>query len=567
MERPDINVSELGGKQMLPLEPRTILEPTFDDITMTPMAQFPNIIDILRFRGAIAKSSTALAGEETLQVNPDASAFSVIDNKGREIGTCTWADVLGRAEKISQTILLKTKLRHGARVGLVYRKSEILDFLAAFYGCLMAGMTAVPINVIEEFAEMVYILSYTQTELALTTEYNHKALAKDLSAHRGMDWPAGVTWWKTDTIGNSNWKQKKKELGTASSSSGAESWPQMEMALPDLAYIEYTKSPNGELKGVAVSHRTIISQCHAIKHGLGSNPNRKMRGSLISSIATTEIKPTSTIGVSGSCKEQKTSSSLPTEFVGNPEILSKGLKADVVMSWLEPRQQVGLVLGVLLGVYRGSHTVFVHSGIIETSGLWESCAQRYQATMALGDYEGVRELIQARNRKQDVQQSSSSSSSSLSSLETFLIDTVTVQPIVDRQFASDFLTPLGVSNPEKVIIPISSLPEHGGMILSMRDHLMFPRGADLIDFGLEYDVPRELVVETGVGSGVGGKAEPLPRPRGHSTDSDTCCYYLLNREALKSSVIQVVATGEEAIKRVSERGAILVGAFGYATPR
>ncbi|KAF9107721.1 hypothetical protein BGX27_008630 [Mortierella sp. AM989] len=550
MERPEINVSELGGKQMLPLEPRPILGPTLDDITMTPMAQFPNIVEILRFRGSIlpsitTPSSSAVAGEGILRVNPDADAFSLVDNKGREVGSCTWAEILGRAEKISRTILLKTQLRRGSRVGLVYRKAEILDFLAAFYGCLMAGMTAVPINVIEDFAEMVYILGYTQTELALTTEYNHKALTRDLSAHKGMDWPAGVTWWKTDTIGNSNWKLKKKEEGSLT---GAETQPQVDLLLPDLAYIEYTKAPNGELKGVAVSHRTIISQCHAIKHALGSNPNRRRPSSTINSVA---------IGISASHQEQATSTSLPTELAGKLGLITKNAAADVVMSWMEPRQQVGLVLGALLGVYRGSHTVFVHSGITETPGLWESCAQRYQANVALGDYEGVRELIRNRSKKQDIQ-----TPILLSSLETFLIDAVMVQPIVDRQFAADFLTPLGVATPEKVVVPISSLPEHGGMILSMRDYLMFPRGADLIDFGFEYDVPRESISGSGV-----DKAQSSPRPRGHSTDADSICHYLLDRKALKSSIIHVIATGEEAIQRASERGAILVGAFGYATPR
>ncbi|KAF9203156.1 hypothetical protein BGZ49_006727 [Haplosporangium sp. Z 27] len=559
LDRSEINVSELGGKQMLPLEPRPILEPTLDDITMIPMAQFSNIIEILRFRGTTtpipSTSSTATATpttaatltEEHFPIRPDASAFSAVDNKGRETGSCTWAEILSRAEKISRTILLKSQLRHGSRIGLVYRKSEILDFLAAFYGCLMAGMTAVPINVIEDFAEMVYILSYTQTELALTTEYNHKALARDLSAHKGMDWPEGVTWWKTDTISNSKEKQKKKEEGSVS----GENWPHTGLTLPDLAYIEYTKAPNGELKGVAVSHRTIISQCHAIKHALGSNPNRKRKSSLISGIA---------IEASDSSKEQKTSTSLP-ELIKSPAVTSKEIKADVVMSWLEPRQQVGFVLGALLGVYRGSHTIFVHSGVTEIRGLWESCVQRYQATIALGDYEGVRELIQSQKEKQEVQPPSNS----LSSLETFLIDTVMVQPMTDRQFANDFLAPLGVTvTPEKVIIPISSLPEHGGMILSMRDHLVFPRGADVIDFGFEYDVPRApVILETNTKSG----SSKVPRPRGHSTDSDAICYYLLDREVLKNNIIQVIATGEEAIQRATERGAMLVGAFGYATPR
>ncbi|KAF9933672.1 hypothetical protein FBU30_004915 [Linnemannia zychae] len=516
IERPKINVEELAGKQMLPLEPRSILEQAVDESTMTPMNRFASIMEVLRFRGLYMAN---------------AKAFSVVDIKGRETAAWTWEKLHGRAEKISQTILEKTQLRRGSRVALVYRKSEIMEFMAAFYGCMMAGMTAVPINVIEEFAEMTYILNYTKAELALTTEYNHKALSKDLAMHKGVDWPLGVAWWKTDTLGS--WHPKKKD-----------GWPDIE--LPDLAYIEYSKSPNGELKGVAVSHRTMLSQCHAIKQSLGANPNRNCGvpsspTSAFTPRSATEPKTPSTPTQPGSPPSRRSSTALPD-----------GKKTDVVLSWLEPRQQVGLVLGGLLGVYRGSHTIFIHSGVTDTPGLWAHCAQRYRATTALGDYEGVRELLRFRpteGAKRDVPP--------LSCLETFLIDAVMVKPMLDLQFANEFLADLGVPSPQQVVVPMSSLPEHGGMILSMRDYLVFPRGADVIDFGFEYEVPRGPLPEPGT----------KRRPQGYPPASNTICHYLLDRGALKANMIQVLATGEEAISRASERGVVLVGAFGYAMPR
>lgn len=520
IERPEINVEELAGKQMLPLEPRSILEQAVDDSTLTPMSRFLNLMELLRFRGLYMAN---------------AKAFSVVDVKGRETSSWTWEKLHGRAEKICQTILEKTQLRRGSRVALVYRKSEIVDFLAAFYGCMMAGMTAVPINVIEEFAEMTYILSYTKAELALTTEYNHKALSKDLSMHKGVDWPLGVTWWKTDTLGS--WHPKKKE-----------GWPDIE--LPDLAYIEYSKAPNGELKGVAVSHRTMLSQCHAIKQSLGANPIRHANAS-----ANAPSSPTPFSARSNTAPAESKTPTTPTHPASPSRRASTtvdGKKSDVVLTWLEPRQQVGLVLGGLLGVYRGSHTVFIHSGVTDTPGLWAHCAQRYRATLALGDYEGVRELLRFRpldGTKRDIQ--------SLSCLETFLIDALMVRPMLDLQFANEFLADLGVPHPQSVVVPMSSLPEHGGMILSMRDHLVFPRGADVIDFGFEYEIPRGPVPEPGT----------KRRPQGYSPTSNTICHYLLDRGALKSNVIQVLATGEEALSRASERGVVLVGAFGYAMPR
>ncbi|KAG0292123.1 hypothetical protein BGZ98_002723, partial [Dissophora globulifera] len=515
IERPEINVEELAGKQMLPLEPRSILEQALDDSTMTPMSRFTSVMEVLRFRGLYMAN---------------AKAFSVVDIKGRETASWTWEKLHGRAEKISQSILEKTQMRRGSRVALVYRKSEIMEFLAAFYGCMMAGMTAVPINVIEEFAEMTYILNYTKAELALTTEYNHKALSKDLAMHKGVDWPLGVTWWKTDTMGS--WNPKKKD-----------GWPDIE--LPDLAYIEYSKAPNGELKGVAISHRTVLSQCHAIKQSLAANPNRSS-GAHPSPAPFTPRSNTTTDQV-----RTPTTPTHPTSRRSSASAVDTK-RADVVLSWLEPRQQVGLVLGGLLGVYRGSHTVFVHSGITDTPGLWSHCAQRYRANLALGDYEGVRELLRFRpteGAKKETQ--------SLTCLETFLIDAIMVKPLLDLQFANEFLSDLGVPSPQQVVVPMSSLPEHGGMILSMRDHLVFPRGADVIDFGFDYEIPRGPAPEPGT----------RRRPQGYSPVSNTICHYLLDRGALKSNMIHVLATGEEALARASERGVVLVGAFGYAMPR
>ncbi|KAI8363224.1 hypothetical protein B0O80DRAFT_492369 [Mortierella sp. GBAus27b] len=533
---PHINVLELAGKQMLPLEPRAILELTLDNVIMdTPMTQFSSIVDILHFRDT---------------TSPDATAFSIVDNKGRETRSWTWDHLFGRAEKIRQTILNKSTLRRGARVALVFRKSEILDFMAAFYGTMMAGMTAVPINVIEELAEMMYILRYTKSELALTTEHNYKALTRDLqNAHKGMDWPEGITWWKTDTLGG-HWRSKRKHRDF-SASIADHLWSQMEFDLPDLAYIEYTKSPNGELKGVAVSHRTILSQCHAIRYALESHPKRKSSGSHGENYDSLDSRAAlSSMGTTRKGCHRRAMS-------GNSQTARK---KDVTLSWLEPRQQVGLVLGGLLGVYRGNHTIFARSGIMEVPGAWETCAQRHQVTLALGDYEGVRELIRSCKGLKDAKRCR------LPSLETFLIDTVMIHPMLDRRFASEFLAPLGITEPEKVVVPMSSLPEHGGMILSMRDHLMFPRDANLIDFGFEYDIPRTPALDLSAEHGL-GDTEPQKRPRGHSTDSDTICYYLLDRGALGKNVIKVVATGEQAIQRAVERGVVLVGAFGYATPR
>ncbi|KAF9104926.1 hypothetical protein BGX29_000983 [Mortierella sp. GBA35] len=455
-------------------------------------------------------------------------------------------------------------------------------------------MIAVPINMIDQFEEMTYILSHTKAELALTTEYNYKALNRDLNErqNRGQNvkWPEGVTWWKTDTLaakaataGSSSWGRRKGSkmdgngntalrspmidrsstpsttISSSSSTSSPSSSAQFSSLssatpstlsslfdnlspLPEVAYIEYTKSPSGELKGVAISHRTILAQCQAISSSLASNPRRQL---LRHKQQSTHLTPTSSSTDDDQVETLAVRSPSPLSPVRSilPSSRRQQDPADVVLSWLEPRQQVGLVLGGLLGVYRGSHTVFLHSGITETAGLWEKCA--HQVSLA--------------TLSPSSSAASENDSSNLERLEAFLVDTVAVQPKVDLDFANKFLAPLGVLSAEQVVVPMASLPEHGGMIFSMRDHLSFPPGADKIDFGFlrDHREPQKQQEQPGSQQLLGG----------HAPDSDTRCYYLLDREALKTNWIEVLATGQDAIDRAADMGVLLVSVFGYASPQ
>jgi acyl-CoA synthetase (AMP-forming)/AMP-acid ligase II len=182
----------------------------------------------------------------------------------------------------------------------------------ALLGCFLAGVVAVPINAAEEMAELSFILSSTNVYLALTTDYNLRAFTKDLQS-RQQEFPPNIEWWKTNEFGS--WYPKSK---------GGSDYP--EITLPDLAYIEYSKAPNGELKGVAISHRTIMAQCTAYKASVS-----------------------------------------PNETQGNGRASSNG--PDTVVTYLEPRQQVGLIVGILCSVFSGNSTVFVQQPFGSTSSL------------------------------------------------------------------------------------------------------------------------------------------------------------------------------------------------------
>ncbi|RUS13230.1 hypothetical protein BC937DRAFT_95644, partial [Endogone sp. FLAS-F59071] len=527
-------LADLAGRQMLPLEPRDIPFQVMDSNGHTEMSSFPNIAAILRYRAL----NTAR--------NP---AFAVCDPKGKELANLTWDKMNARAEKVAQVIREKSGLSHGDRVALIYRKSEILDFVAALFGCFLAGVVAVPINAAEEMAELSFILTSTGAWLALTTDHNLRAFTRDLEVRRA-EFPQNIEWWKTNEFGS--WYPQRK--------GGAEYPP---INPPDLAYVEYSKAPNGELKGVAISHRTIIAQCTAFKASV-TMPSDK-HSSLQFSPASTEAALQS----------------------GGQVTQSYDYSADVVLSYIEPRQQVGLILGVLCGVYGGNFTVFVSSSVMDSPAVWVNLLTRYRGefvmvlymktTIALADYAALRATMFAYQKDSSaITNYQRKQLPDLSSLRYLLVDALLVDPHLSNDIAEKLLRPLGCERPEAVISPLASLPEHGGMILAFRDFIGPARLEEVVGEVNEPPKPAaggEDATQSNTGSGsVGSEIQGSPgRPvsirwvlaAGSSRDAWEC---LLDREALKRNKIVVLETGGNIQGKYDVSKVMRVGAFGFVMP-
>ncbi|KAG0327642.1 hypothetical protein BGZ99_007223 [Dissophora globulifera] len=544
-----------------------------NELDMTdPCLQFKHIGEAIRHWGQYA---------------PEGNAFANLDGKGIECGSWDWAFALGRAEMIARAIHDKTQLRTGARVALVFRLSEVMEFVAAFFGAILAGVVPVLVNQIQDFSEMVYIMTSTKVELALTTQFNHKSLQKDL--RKGAAWPANVTWWQTDIL--ETWAPKNSQ-------------ERLPLANNDLAYIEYTKSATGELKGVAISHKNLISQCQVLYSSFSWRPAlfRDKNGNYQTdpNLASTESS-----GPSSKDRKKPTHHSFP----------------GTVMTWLEPRQQAGLTLGCIMGAFCGNFTVFMESGITAVSGLWAHSVAAYRCNIAFADYIGIRKLL--RNFRINPQATITPTRPDLRFLRTVYVDTQSNNPVLNREFLDDFLYPLGMisrqdplfngvaasaaslensssstpnSKPKMVrsdvgVIAFLSLLEHGGMIVALRDTLNPPLDAEKVDLRKQYrkstlpparrpsaaatqeSDPTEPVT-------LGSTEHRLPPPGSdlsskndtssqqdsllnHPSSSLASGEYLLHRGALRSNRIAVLATGDEAYRRRDEPGAILVGAFGY----
>lgn len=499
---------------LMPLEPRDVdfaLDDPHDP--NIPMSRFDNIASVLRHRA---------------RTIPKHSAYVVLDSKGKEMAACSWDKLASRAEKVAHVIREKSGLYRGDRVALLYRDTELIDFAAALLGCFIAGVVAVPINNMEDYTKLNFILTSTQAHLALTTDNNLKTFQRDLTTHK-LTWPKGVEWWKTNEFGSFNPKRK-------------DDVPPLQV--PDLAYIEFSRSPTGDLRGVVLSHMTIMHQMATLSAIIKAVPSDD------SDTFSKNLRDQTGRSISGTAT------------------------AEVLVSYLDPRQGIGLIHSVLMAVYGGQTTVWCAHATATAPGLYANIITRYKATLCLADYPGLKlvaynyqtEPMVTRNyqRKYTVD---------FSTIKLMLIDALTVDPEFHEILADRWLKPLGNHRAREALAPMLCLPEHGGMVISMRDWvggeermgcpLAEPKERREPEEGDESPVdPKQSTLMNGYSSLLSGpkvKEEKEKKPK-------EIMEVLLDKEALKTNEVVVLAVGEAAQARAEDPGVIRVGAFGYPIP-
>lgn len=508
----------------LPLEPRDVPFAVYDPHNgNVPMSKFDNIASVLRHRAT---------------TNPKQPAYWVLDQKGKETASITWEKLASRAEKVAQVVRDKSNLYRGDRVALIYRDTEVIDFAVAFMGCLFAGVVAVPINNIsgfvvgpnnnlDDYKRLNLVLTTTQAHLALTTDANLKNFQRDITANK-LNWPRGVEWWKTNEFGGYHPK-KKDEVPP--------------LVVPDLAYIEFSRAPTGDLRGVVMSHRTIMHQMACLSAVIATVPGN-----------TNDTFSTGLRDKQG-------------------RLVAAGGAGEILLSYLDPRQGIGMILGVLLTVYGGHTTVWMEARAIDTPGLYANLITKYKATLMAADYPGLKRAaynyqadpMTTRNFKKNFEPN-------FSSVKLCLIDTLTVDSEFHEILADRWLRPLRNTRARELVAPMLCLPEHGGMVISMRDWL---GGEERMGCPLKIDSSgddgnseekkgeKPVLPQNGYGSLIGGGTARPHDQRSRTELSEV----LLDKESLKTNEVVVVAKGDEARKRAdNESGTVRVGAFGYPIP-
>ncbi|XP_045858447.1 disco-interacting protein 2 homolog A isoform X8 [Meles meles] len=198
---------------------------------------------------------------------PKAPCLTALDTAGKAVYTLTYGKLWSRSLKLAYTLLNKLTskneplLKPGDRVALVFPNSDPVMFMVAFYGCLLAELVPVPIEVPltrkDAGSQQVgFLLGSCGVTLALTTDACQKGLPKaqtgEVATFKG--WPP-LSWLVID--GKHLTKPPKD-------------WqPQTQDARAGTAYIEYKTSKEGSTVGVTVTHACLLAHCQALTQACG----------------------------------------------------------------------------------------------------------------------------------------------------------------------------------------------------------------------------------------------------------------------------------------------------------
>ncbi|KAB8330057.1 type I polyketide synthase [Scytonema tolypothrichoides VB-61278] len=178
----------------------------------------------------------------------DQRAYTFLQDGERESSTLSY----GELDRISKAIAaqLQSIGATGQRALLLYPSG--LEFIAAFCGCLYAGVVAVPAyppRANQKMSRLEAIVADAQAQVILTTE----ALLSNIKSRVAQNPElAALPCLATDNIDENQ----------------AESWQETPLYGSTLAFLQYTSGSTGTPKGVMVSHENLMHNEKIIQYGM-----------------------------------------------------------------------------------------------------------------------------------------------------------------------------------------------------------------------------------------------------------------------------------------------------------
>ncbi len=190
--------------------------------------------------------------QEQAVTQPDATAYIWLQDGENKTITLSYRELELQAKAIA--IELQKYTTPGSRVLIAYPYSAGLEFMAAFFGCLYAGVIAVPchppLNRLT-IAEMQSRLVSAETEVVLTNSGLLSKLQEQLAEVQ-----SGLRWLNTDTLDTSKL-------------SDIDSWQPPEFKGDSLAFLQYTSGSTGEPKGVMITHDCLLQNQEMLRLSFG----------------------------------------------------------------------------------------------------------------------------------------------------------------------------------------------------------------------------------------------------------------------------------------------------------
>ena len=193
-----------------------------------------NIVEILQ-RRAISQ------GEDTAYI-------FLKDGENKEI-RLTYRELDRRS--IAIACQLQRLVKPGSRVLLVYSYSAGLEFITAFFGCLYAGVVAVPCHPPKNRLTTVEVETRLESAGA-------KVILTDASLFSNLK--AQLANWNRSDLHCLNTNKIKQQI---------DGWTTPEIDRDTLAFLQYTSGSTGEPKGVMITHGCLMQNQEMLKQAFG----------------------------------------------------------------------------------------------------------------------------------------------------------------------------------------------------------------------------------------------------------------------------------------------------------
>lgn len=207
-------------------------------MTSKPDSNLSNLVEILQHRAITQGEATAY--------------IFLKDGENKEV-RLTYQELEHQAKAIA--IELQQLVCPGSRVLLIYSYSGCLEFITAFFGCLYAGVVAVPCHPPKNRLTTLEVKTRIESagaEVILTESSLIGKLKTQLSA------------WGNGSLNCLNTDKTRKI-----DQNQTDNWIAPEINSNTLAFLQYTSGSTGEPKGVMISHGCLMQNQEMLKQAFG----------------------------------------------------------------------------------------------------------------------------------------------------------------------------------------------------------------------------------------------------------------------------------------------------------